>query len=72
MARKSRKKVNAQISVTVPAANEEKPSTLATAAYARLSVEKLDEGSIQTQIAFLHNYIEERPELQLVETYIEM
>ena len=71
MARKSRKKLNAEIPATALTANEEKQSALATAAYARLSVEKLDEGSIQTQIAFLHNYIEERPELQLVETYID-
>lgn len=42
-----------------------------TAAYARLSREKADDGSLQTQVALLHRFIREAPELTLVDTYID-
>ncbi len=42
-----------------------------TAAYARLSVEKDTDDSIQTQIAMLHDYINSREDLVLVDTYID-
>lgn len=44
---------------------------LATAAYARLSVEKEDDDSIHTQITLLKNYIAEQSDLELSDTYID-
>ena len=44
---------------------------LATAAYARLSVEKEDDDSIHTQITLLKNYISEHADLELSDTYID-
>ena len=71
MARKSRKNLNAAPILEAPMPVQDIQETLSTAAYARLSVEKDDEGSIQTQIMLLHNYIAEHPELRLTETYID-
>lgn len=44
---------------------------LATAAYARLSVEKENDESIQTQIELLHQYIQDHEEYKLVDTYVD-
>lgn len=70
MARKSRKvppkAMQDPISVAV---NTEK--RLATAAYARLSVEKEDDDSIHTQLTLLKNYIAEQSDLELNDTYID-
>ena len=70
MARKSRR-TNLPQPVKTPIKVEETSDVLATGAYARLSVEKDDEGSIQTQVSLLHNYIAEHPELRLADTYID-
>lgn len=69
MARKSRKVLQKDIQNTAPVvvSNENR---LATAAYARLSVEKEDD-SIHTQITLLKNYISERSDLELKDTYID-
>ena len=70
MARKSRR-TNLPQPVKTPIKVEETSDVLATGAYARLSVEKDDEGSIQTQVSLLHNYIAEHPELRLADNYID-
>lgn len=70
MARKSRKVLQKDIQNHIPVAvNTEKK--LATAAYARLSVEKEDDDSIHTQITLLKNYIAEQSDLELSDTYID-
>ena len=70
MARKSRKHLQTETSVSAEAPNEDK---VATAIYARLSVEnsgKDDEGdSIENQISFCRAYIDEHPYLRLVQVY---
>lgn len=70
MARKSRRNNSIQPPKT-PVKTENTSSVLAAGAYARLSVEKDDEGSIQTQITLLHNYIADHAELCLADTYID-
>lgn len=70
MARKSRKNLANEAPATVIEVVE-KEDALLTAAYARLSVEKSDKESIQTQVLMLHNFISEHPDLQLYETYID-
>lgn len=70
MARKSRR-TNLVKSVETPVIVEQASEGLATGAYARLSVEKDDEGSIQTQITLIHNFIAEHPELRLTDTYVD-
>lgn len=69
MARKSRKKLNVQQEIAVESVSA--PKTQMTAAYARLSVEKENHESIQTQVLMLVKFIKEHPELQLIETYID-
>lgn len=70
MARKSRKIMQKETQNYIPVAvNTEKK--LATAAYARLSVEKEDDDSIHTQITLLKNYIAEHSDLELNDTYID-
>ena len=44
---------------------------LETGVYARLSVEKDNEETIQTQIEMLHQYVEEHGEYHLVDTYVD-
>ena len=44
---------------------------LETGVYARLSVEKDSEETIQTQIEMLHQYVEEHGEYHLVDTYVD-
>lgn len=44
---------------------------LHTGVYARLSVEKNNEETIQTQIEMLHQYVREHGEYQLVDTYVD-
>ena len=66
MARKSRR-TNLVKPVETSVRVEQATEGLATGAYARLSVEKDDEGSIQTQITLIHNYIVEHPELRLTD-----
>lgn len=70
MARKSRKVLQKETQnyITVATSTEKK---LATAAYARLSVEKEDDDSIHTQITLLKNYISEHSDLELSDTYID-
>jgi DNA invertase Pin-like site-specific DNA recombinase len=71
MARKSRKVLmTAPIGPELPIIRTE--TRIATAAYARLSVDKeYKRDSIQTQISLIHDYIQERPELELLDTYID-
>ena len=45
---------------------------LETGVYARLSVEKDNEETIQTQIEMLHQYVEEHGEYHLVDTYVDL
>ena len=70
MARKSRKHLQTETSVSAEAPNEDK---VATAIYARLSVEnsgKDDEGdSIENQISFCRAYVDGHPYLRLVQVY---
>ena len=67
MARKSRKVLQKETQNYVPAAVSPEKK-LATAAYARLSVEKEDDDSIHTQITLLKNYIDEHSDLELSDT----
>jgi hypothetical protein len=71
MARKSRKVFTLAQTVPEPIIiNAEKK--IATAAYTRLSVDKdYKRDSIQTQIALIHDYIKEHPELELIDTYVD-
>lgn len=74
MARKSRK--NIALPQTTQAAVVDMPPkvTLATAAYARLSVENSGnetDDTIQTQITLVHNFIVRHPDLELVDTYVD-
>jgi hypothetical protein len=71
MARKSRKGLVLEQTMpeSVGVCTEKR---IATAAYARLSVDKEDKrDSIHTQIALIHNYISEYPELELVGDYVD-
>lgn len=71
MARKSRRQVQEQpVAAPVQSADlyKSKPR-LKTAAYARLSVEKEFDESIETQIAMLYQYISEHSEYDLIDTY---
>ena len=70
MARKSRKVLQKETQNYIPAAVSTEKK-LATAAYARLSVEKEDDDSIHTQITLLKNYISEHSDLELSDTYID-
>ncbi len=74
MARKSRKSVIQQQTPVLDAVDEtgNLPETrLATAAYARLSVDKGDEESLGTQIHMLQHFIDEHPDLILTDTYVD-
>ena len=70
MARKSRKVLQKETQDFIPVvvSTEKK---LATAAYARLSVEKEDDDSIHTQITLLKKYISVQSDLELSDTYID-
>lgn len=70
MARKSRKVLQKDRQNLIPVAVDTEKK-LATAAYARLSVEKEDDDSIHTQITLLKNYIAEQSDLELSDTYID-
>lgn len=70
MARKSRKVLQKETQNYIPVAVSTEKK-LATAAYARLSVEKEDDDSIHTQITLLKNYIDEHSDLELSDTYID-
>lgn len=70
MARKSRKVMQKETQGYIPVAVSTEKK-LATAAYARLSVEKEDDDSIHTQITLLKNYISEHADLELSDTYID-
>ena len=70
MARKSRKVLQKETQNYVPAAVSPEKK-LATAAYARLSLEKEEDNSIHTQITLLKNYIAEHTDLELSDTYID-
>ena len=70
MARKSRKVLQKETQNYIPVATSTEKK-LATAAYARLSVEKEDDDSIHTQITLLKNYIDEHSDLELSDTYID-
>lgn len=74
MARKSRKSTTLernqhenQNTISAPVIVQQ----LATAAYARLSVDRKTDGCIQTQITMLHQYIDSHPEYKLVDTYVD-
>lgn len=76
MARKSRKPLGFSLESTARrveiASDYIRESTLATAAYVRLSRENGGHGNddtLQTQIQMVHSYIQEQPELTLVDTY---
>ena len=71
MARKSRRQVQEQPIAVVKQTAEtykQKPQ-IKTAAYARLSVEKENGESIETQITMLYQYVAEHSEYDLVDTY---
>jgi len=70
MARKSRKVLQKETQNYIPVATSTEKK-LATAAYARLSVEKEDDDSIHTQITLLKNYIGEHSDVELSDTYID-
>lgn len=74
MARKSRRGKNAIEHAKEETIIKKKGELLATAAYVRLSVEnggnETDE-SLQNQIAMLHTYIAEHPDLELADSYID-
>lgn len=78
MARKSRKQLGFSLESTARkveiASDYIRESTLATAAYVRLSRENGGHGhddTLQTQIQLVHSYIREQPELTLVDTYVD-
>lgn len=72
MARKSRRNKNdPQASVQEPVIINKKENLMATGAYARLSVENETDDTIKTQVAMLHSYIANHPELELTDTYID-
>ena len=71
MARKSRRQVQEQPIAVVKQTAEtykQKPQ-IKTAAYARISVEKENGESIETQITMLYQYVAEHSEYDLVDTY---
>ena len=75
MARKSRKAVKQQSAVEVPLTTTNTAADLIpTAAYGRLSVEnggnETDE-SLQNQMAILYRFIDDHPELELADSYID-
>ena len=75
MARKSRREKNAlQGAESSAIIIGKKENCLATGAYGRLSVENggdETDGSLQTQMAMLHSFIAEHPDLELADSYID-
>lgn len=73
MARKSRKIIQKENqSSTILTQSVAKATTLAdTAAYVRLSVDKGEDESLQTQIQLLHQYIDSHRDLRLTDTYVD-
>lgn len=78
MARKSRKQPFLSLESTVRkvevSSDFVKESTLATAAYVRLSRENggnETDDTLQTQILLVHSYIQDQPELSLIDTYVD-
>lgn len=76
MARKSRKTQNTE--QMIPQINQEHAAEgimrLPTAAYVRLSSENSGhetDDTIQTQMALVHRFIREHPELELADTYVD-
>lgn len=73
MARKSRRKKTEEVvleSIVVPEVTREK-TRVRTAAYARLSVDKGEDEKIETQVELLYQFIEGKPELELIDTYVD-
>lgn len=68
MARKSRRQAQQPQEIAAPVAGKI-VSKIKTAAYARLSVDKENDESIETQITMLYQYIAEHEEFDLVDTY---
>ena len=73
MARKSRRQIEPKPSeAMIHAVESYRPKIQTkTAVYARLSVEKETDESIETQITMLHQYIAEHGEFDLVDTYVD-
>jgi len=72
MARKSRRENNNLQTGTMAAPVVIKNETLlATGAYGRLSVENETDESLKTQMAMLHGFINNHPDLQLTDSYID-
>lgn len=73
MARKSRRQIEPKLSeAMIHAVESYRPKIQTkTAVYARLSVEKETDESIETQITMLHQYIAEHGEFDLVDTYVD-
>lgn len=70
MARKSRRQTQQPQEVVSPIAETYKAiPRIKTAAYARLSVEKETDESIETQITMLYQYIADHDEFDLIDTY---
>ena len=70
MARKSRRQTQQTQEVVCPIAETYKTiPRIKTAAYARLSVEKETDESIETQITMLYQYIADHDEFDLIDTY---
>ena len=63
----SRKNLQENQTPVVPDITAEFRKKIPTAAYARLSVEKEDDDSIQTQLTMLKHYIEQTADLELTD-----
>ncbi|MCD8337850.1 MAG: recombinase family protein [Lachnospiraceae bacterium] len=73
MARKSRRKKIEEVEfepAIVPKPGQE-AGRVGTAAYARLSAEKEDDDSIETQVEMLRQFIGQHPELELLDVYVD-
>ena len=75
MARKSRREKNApQIAEQDNIIIKKKENLLATGAYGRLSVENggnEDDETLRTQMAMLHSFIADHPDLELIDSYVD-
>ncbi len=67
MARKSRKHQNENVEEAHPLT--EKADRIRTAAYARVSIDREDRDSIETQTIMVRQYVEDHPEFEIVDVY---
>ena len=69
--RRERRSLLPEVQEELRLREELKKNALPTAAYCRRSVMDTDEDSIENQIAIVHGYIAENPELRLTDTYVD-